>query len=45
MNFKRFFTTAQVKNTYGYIDSQKNMKLFVRWCTLEFPFPCLLQAT
>ena len=27
MQFKRFFTTAQVKNTYGYIDSQKKYEL------------------
>ena len=27
MQFKRFFTTAQVKNTYGYIDSQKKYEI------------------
>ena len=27
MQFKRFFTTAQVKNTYGYIDSQKKYEV------------------
>ena len=27
MEFKRFFTTSQVKNTYGYINSQKKYEL------------------
>ena len=27
MQFKRFFTTTQVKNTYGYIDSQKKYEI------------------
>ena len=27
MQFKRFFTTAQGKNTYGYIDSQKKYEI------------------
>ena len=27
MQFKRFFSTAQVKNTYGYIDSQKKYEI------------------
>ena len=27
MQLKRFFTTAQVKNTYGYIDSQKKYEI------------------
>lgn len=27
MQFKRFFTTTQVKNTYGYIDSQKKYEV------------------
>lgn len=27
MQFKRFLTTAQVKNTYGYIDSQKKYEI------------------
>ena len=27
MDLKRFFTTSQVKNTYGYINSQKKYEL------------------